>query len=165
MSKQKYIICGKFFDGVNEELKENIKILVEGEYIKAVSSDIECPEDAEVIDLSHLTVTPGLIDAHVHFDFIGPTAFSTYVMTDTDEMKTLNILHCAKKSLEGGFTTVRLVGTALNSYGAIDIKRSIDQKRFKASRLVVAPHFVGTTGSPSKQQWFFWKQCPAREQK
>ncbi|MDD4780984.1 MAG: amidohydrolase family protein [Tissierellia bacterium] len=147
MNNKKYIICGKFFDGVNEELKENIKIIVEDERIIAVGSDLECPMNAEVIDLSHLTVTPGLIDAHVHFDFIGPTAFSTYAINETDEMKTLNILYCAQKSLEGGFTTVRLVGTGLNSYGAIDMKNAIDKKRFMASRLIVSPHFLGTTGS------------------
>lgn len=147
MSKKKYIICGKFFDGVNEELKENIKIIVEDERIDAIGSDLECPMDAEVIDLSHLTVTPGLIDAHVHFDFIGPTAFSTYAMNQTDEMKTLNILYCAQKALEGGFTTVRLVGTGINSFGAIDIRNAIDNKRFKAARLVVSPHFLGTSGS------------------
>src|SRR5690554_1625778 len=146
MNNKKYIICGKFFDGVNEELKENIKIIVEDERIIAVGSDLECPMNAEVIDLSHLTVTPGLIDAHVHFDFIGPTAFSTYAINETDEMKTLNILYCAQKSLEGGFTTVRLVGTGLNSYGAIDMKNAIDKKRFMASRLIVSPHFLGTTG-------------------
>ena len=57
-------------------------------------------------------------------------------MTDSDEMKTLNIIYCAQKALKGGFTTVRLTGTALNTYGAIDAKRAIE-KMFPASRLVV----------------------------
>lgn len=144
--KKYFITCGKLFDGKNLVLKENMNILVEGDRIKDIGMELKCPDDAELIDLSELTVTPGLIDAHTHFDFIGPHAFSTYVLTDSDEMKTLNILHCAQKTLDGGFTTVRLVGTALNTYGAIDVKRAIDKKLFSASRLIVAPHFLGTSG-------------------
>lgn len=147
MEKSKYFIeCGKFFDGKNEVLKDNIKILTEGEFIVNVGENIKCPNDATKIDLSDLTVTPGLIDAHVHFDFIGPHAFSTYNLTDSDEKKTLNILYCAQKSLNSGFTTVRVIGTGINNYGAIDIKRAIDNKMFTASRLIVAPHYIGATG-------------------
>lgn len=147
MSKKKYfIICGKLFDGETEKLKENYKIIVEGKFIREVGVDLKCPTDAEVVDLSHLTVTPGLIDAHAHFDFIGPHTFTTYIMTDSDEMKTLNIVYCAKKALDGGFTTVRVLGTALNTYGAVDAKRAIDNNMFPGSRLVVAPHSLGTTG-------------------
>ncbi|WP_294379448.1 amidohydrolase family protein, partial [uncultured Clostridium sp.] len=141
-----FIKCGKFFDGINEILKENINILVEDDYILDVGEGVECPENAETIDLSDYTVTPGLIDAHVHFDFIGPTALNTYVFTDSDEMKALNTVYCAQKSLQGGFTTVRTIGSAFNGYGQIDAKRAIDKKMFQASRLVVSPHALDISG-------------------
>lgn len=143
---KKFIICGKFFDGKNEELLENVNILVEGGHISAVGGQLDCPKDAEVIDLSHLTVTPGLIDSHVHFDFVGPNALSTYALTDSDEMKTLNTVYCAKKSLEGGFTTIRTAGSALMGFGQLDAKRAIDNGMFCASRLVVAPHALNISG-------------------
>ena len=41
-------------------------ILVEGEKIKAVGSNLAIPPGATVIDLSKLTVLPGLVDAHTH---------------------------------------------------------------------------------------------------
>ena len=41
-------------------------ILVEGERIRAVGSNVAIPAGAEVIDLSKLTVLPGLVDAHTH---------------------------------------------------------------------------------------------------
>jgi imidazolonepropionase-like amidohydrolase len=145
-NRKKYIICGKFFNGKKQELQNNIKILIEDEYIIEVGNNIECPVDAEVIDLSHLTVTPGLIDSHVHFDFVGPNALSTYAITDSDEMKTLNTVHCAMKSLEGGFTTVRLIGSAFLGFGAMDAKRAIERGMFPASRLVVAPHALNISG-------------------
>lgn len=145
-NRKKFIICGKFFDGKKQELQNDIKILIEDEYIIAVGKNIVCPDDAEVIDLSQLTVTPGLIDSHVHFDFVGPNALSTYAITDSDEMKTLNTVYCAMKSLEGGFTTVRLIGSAFLGFGAMDAKRAIERGMFPASRLVVAPHALNISG-------------------
>ena len=145
-NNKKFLICGKFFDGKSEVLQENIKIIVEGKYIIAVGKDLKCPNDAEIIDLSYLTVTPGLIDSHVHFDFVGPNALSTYAITDSDEMKTLNTVYCAMKSLEGGFTTIRTIGSAFRGFGQLDAKRAIDKGMFPASRLVVAPHALNISG-------------------
>ncbi|MDD2519191.1 MAG: amidohydrolase family protein [Bacilli bacterium] len=145
-NNKKFIICGKFFDGKNEELLENVNILIEGGYITAVGKELDRPKDAQVIDLSHLTVTPGLIDSHVHFDFVGPNALSTYAITDSDEMKTLNTVYCAMKSLQGGFTTIRTIGSAFVGFGQVDAKRAIDKGMFDASRLIVAPHALNISG-------------------
>ena len=145
MSKR-YIVCGQFFDGVNEVLEKDVKILVEGERILAVGKDLVCPDDAETIDLSHLTVTPGLIDSHVHIDFAESKNLGTYCFTDSDEMKTLNTVYCATKSLEGGFTTLRTMGSAFVGYGQMDAKRAIDRGMFTASRLIVAPHALNISG-------------------
>src|SRR6476619_6207593 len=41
-------------------------ILIEGEKIRAVGADLAIPAGAVVIDLSNLTVLPGLVDAHTH---------------------------------------------------------------------------------------------------
>lgn len=141
-----YIKCGKFFDGAHEELLEHVAILVSGSQIIEVGTEIECPQKAEIIDLSDYTVTPGLIDNHVHFDLVGPDALSTYVFTDSDEMKTLNTVYCAQKALQNGFTTVRVVGSAFSGFGQIDAKRAIDKGMFPASRLVVSPHALDISG-------------------
>lgn len=142
----KHIICGKFFDGKNEELIEDVKILIENDRIVEVGKNLKQPRDAQIIDLSHLTVTPGLIDSHVHFDFVGPNALATYVFYDSDEMKTLNTLYCAMKSLQSGFTTVRTIGSAYMGFGQIDAKRAIEKGMFEASRLIVAPHALNISG-------------------
>ena len=71
MAELTYVRCGKLFDGTNETLHEGWNILIEGGMIKEVGPAVACPNGAKVIDLSHLTVTPGLIDAHIHIDFDG----------------------------------------------------------------------------------------------
>ena len=70
MSDSKLIKCGKLFDGIQEALQPDMEILVEGNRIAAVGKDLTCPEGAEVIDLTDCTVTPGMIDAHVHSQYI-----------------------------------------------------------------------------------------------
>lgn len=141
-----FIRCGRFFDGVEQAFRKDIKLLVEDGWIKAVGPDLQQPEDAQLLDLSHLTVTPGLIDAHVHFDFVDPKTFDFYAYRSSDEMKTLNILYCANKSLMGGFTTVRVIGTSMNGFGAVDAREALAMHQFAGSRLVVAPHCLGISG-------------------
>ena len=41
-------------------------ILIEDGRFRAIGADVTIPRGAEVIDLSHLTVLPGLVDAHNH---------------------------------------------------------------------------------------------------
>ena len=143
-----FIKCGKFFDGLEEVLRENVNIVVEDDIIQAVGEDVTCPEGAEVIDLSDLTVTPGLIDAHLHLDNLHYWEFDTSY-TASDEMKTLNIVHNAEMALQGGFTTLRYIGSGLRTYGAIDARNAINKHVFPASRLVVSPHGMGISGGHS----------------
>lgn len=151
-----YVICGRFFDGVHQELKEHIKILIEGNRIKEVGEKVACPAEAQVIDLSHLTVTPGLIDAHVHFDFLASQTGGPGVrFLASDEMKTLTLLYNARKSLKGGFTTVRHAGGKITGYGAVDVKRAIDNGMFEASRMMVIAHSINTPGSHTDASTYF----------
>ena len=57
------IICGKLYDGIHDELQENREILIKDKYIVEVGEKVETPEECKVVDLSNLTVTPGMIDA------------------------------------------------------------------------------------------------------
>lgn len=57
------------FDGNGSEALENSLVVVQGSEIICVGREEECtiPSDAEVIDVTGKYITPGLIDAHVHF--------------------------------------------------------------------------------------------------
>ena len=63
------ILCGKLYTGLEARFLEHAEILVHGKYIEEVGSNLPCPEGTEILDLSHLTVTPGMIDAHMHPEF------------------------------------------------------------------------------------------------
>ena len=72
-------------------------ILVEGEKIAAIGTDLANPSDAEVIDATGKYVFPGFIDPHVHIylPFMG-----TYAKDDYES--------ASKAALVGGTTTCLL---------------------------------------------------------
>lgn len=140
------IKCGKLYDGLKSALQENMEILVAGKYIKQVGRNLACPEDSEIIDLSHLTVTPGMIDAHVHPEYFHWRDVYRDTVYNSDGYRCLATYYCAEKALHGGFTTIRSMGWFRESY-ELDVKRAINEGYLPGARLVVAPHLLGTTGS------------------
>ena len=60
------IRAGKFIDVAAGRTLTDQTILVRGGKIVAVGSRIEIPAGAELIDLSGMTVLPGLVDCHTH---------------------------------------------------------------------------------------------------
>jgi len=146
MKKCYMIICGKLFDGKSDKLFNNMEILIEGKFIKEVGKNLSKPENTEIIDLSHLTVTPGMIDAHVHSDILDWKQMAS-IFGHSSEWFTLSHLHTAQRTLERGFTTIRTFNSSVEGFGLIDVKKMIDLGYFPGSRMIVAGHVLGTTGS------------------
>ena len=133
MDKFTYIICGKLYNGIEPEFKENHKILIKNEKIEAVGIDIPKPESAQVIDLSDATVTPGMIDAHMHMDYIDWHTIREEVYATSEEAKTIACIRTAQKTLSRGFTTIRhLGGITSNGFGILDVKRAIEKATLQA---------------------------------
>lgn len=144
----KIIRCGRLYDGMTEEWKQNQSILTDGPSIAAVGPEVPEPEGAQEIDLRDFQVTPGMIDAHMHMDYIDWHTIREEVYHTSEEAKTLAIARCARKSLERGFTTVRHVGgITSNGYGVLDVKRAVERGYLPGARIVAAPVFLCTAGS------------------
>ncbi len=145
--REKLIICGKLFDGIHDDLQEKMEILIEGNVIKEVGKNLSYSSGAEVIDLSELTVTPGMIDAHVHTDILDWREYWQNIPLRSDAFYTLSHLHTAMRSLERGFTTVRAHSAAPSDYGIADVKKMINRGAFAGARLNITCHLLGTPGS------------------
>ena len=74
------IKAGRLIDGRSDAAQANVGILVDGERIRAVGPFARIQAQAggaRVVDLSQMTVLPGLIDTHTHLLLQGdPTAES-----------------------------------------------------------------------------------------
>ena len=64
------IKAGRLIDPETGTATTDQVIIIEGEKIKAIGSDLAIPAGATVIDLSKLTVLPGLVDAHTYWNVL-----------------------------------------------------------------------------------------------
>lgn len=97
----------RLIDGLADQPREKVSILVTGERIAAVEQDdLTPPADARVIDLKGKTVVPGLIDTHVHATLMGddglPLFLAAGVTSARDVGGKLDKVQQLKADLNGG---------------------------------------------------------------
>ena len=92
----------------------NASVLIRGERIAAVGTDIAVPAGARDIDLRRLTALPGLIDLHTHVTYVWDRAPGTTPLRPgrrrTPEETADAAADNAKLTLETGVTTIRDLG-------------------------------------------------------
>lgn len=125
-------------------------ILIEGERIKAVGANIAIPAGATVIDLSKLTVLPGLVDAHTHMAITykerpeSDYYYLTYVM-DSTPLRAIQAASNGIQLLNSGFTVVRDVGNnAL--YADAALRQAIEQGWLPGPTVIPSGPMIGSTG-------------------
>ena len=62
------------FDDLDREL-EDVDLLIRDRRVEAIGAGLDAPDDAEIIDASHLLVLPGLVNAHQHLYQVGMRSF------------------------------------------------------------------------------------------
>jgi len=140
------IRAGTLIDGTGAAPVKNAVILVQGDRITAVGTNVPVPAGATVVDLSGATVLPGFIDAHVHLAFrtIGDGDWQHAGLTEmSSQLALLGAAH-AQQTLEAGFTTVRVVGTA--HFGDIALRNAINAGWIPGPRIVAAGISFGIRG-------------------
>jgi imidazolonepropionase-like amidohydrolase len=144
--KTVYIRAGRLFDGTSDKVRENVVIMVVGDRIQSVgpASAISIPPDATVVDLSHATVLPGLIDCHTHLGARADRYDEIYNFKDTPFQSAFVAVINARKTLEAGFTSVRDVGSL--PFLAVDLRNSINEGLIPGPRIVASGPGISITG-------------------
>ena len=69
IAQKTYLWCGTLIDGISNEPKKSMTIIVEKDKIIGIENGFTQPgSNDKVIDLKNKTVTPGWIDMHVHLE-------------------------------------------------------------------------------------------------
>ncbi|EKT1238133.1 amidohydrolase family protein [Escherichia coli] len=136
----KVFINIRLFDGVSDNLLNDVQVIVEGNKIKAVEpQDSGLPKDAQVIDGKGGVLMPGLIDAHWHAIMATPSIM-TAMTADFNYIQALAIAE-AQATLLRGFTTVRDMGGPV-----FGLKRAIDEHVTAGPRIYPSGAFISQTG-------------------
>lgn len=144
LSQKTYIWCGTLIDGVSDEPRKNMTIVVEKNKITAVQAGFTIAGVSnKTIDLKTKTVTPGWIDMHVHMEHeTNPNRYlETYTFNPADYA--FQSVKYAEITLMAGFTTVRdLGGSGVN----ISLRNAINKGIIKGPRVYTAGKSIATTG-------------------
>ena len=98
--------------------------------------------DVKHIDLSGKTLLPGLIDMHAH---LGPANIGGYRFLEfTDSFWPVVATSTARDMLNGGFTTMRVVGSG--DWADVGLKQAIEAGYVVGPRIIPAGHSLGATG-------------------
>ncbi len=129
-------------------------ILIRDNKIEQVGKGLAIPADAKVIDLSQMTVLPGLIDCHTHLaDAPDEDGDPFLQLKKTAAQTAFASVPNARTFLREGFTTVRDVGVyrALND---VAMRDAIAHGFIEGPRMYVAGAYITITGGAGAMTGF-----------
>jgi imidazolonepropionase-like amidohydrolase len=145
-----YVHTGKLLDVRSGKMLTDQVIVIRGDRIERVAAggEVQIPAGAAIVDLTHATVLPGLIDCHTHI-MLSDTDDSHYdeiLLKQSWQYRTILATLNVKRDLEAGFTAMRDVETEGAMYSDVDVRNAINRGLIPGPRLKVATRGISTTG-------------------
>ena len=138
------LMAESWLDVVTGELRSPGVIVVVGDQISAVNPE-SLPKRAKRIDLTGMTLLPGLFDMHVHID---GDELDGSPPPNTIADAALRAVPNAKKLLLSGFTTVRNMGA--DGFVDLSVEQAIEAGHIIGPRIIPAGHAITTGGDASE---------------
>ncbi|MGC2521705.1 MAG: amidohydrolase family protein [Stellaceae bacterium] len=133
---------GRLIDGTGAG-PVDATVVIKDQRIAAVETRTyaEWPADAEIIDVSGMTVLPGLIDTHDHLAMHGYDLARRWGIDEPQTTRTLRTAKVLEETLAAGYTTIR-------DAAGLDagFKRAIDEGLIAGPRLLVSLVIISPIG-------------------
>src|SRR3984893_10139001 len=130
-------------DGTGAGPVSGVTVVIRDQRIEAVTTRAagDWPDDAEIIDVSGMTILPGLIDCHDHLAMHGYDLARRWGLDEPQSTRTLRTAQGVEETLAAGYTAVR-DASGLDA----GFKRAIDEGLIAGPRLVVSLCIVSPIG-------------------
>jgi imidazolonepropionase-like amidohydrolase len=142
----------RMFDGKSKTLGQNGVVIVQGNAIVDVGSNLPTPSGAQVIDLGDATLAPGFMDAHTHLTLDYSGDYNVRRLHELDlnvSEQAIRATTFARATVEAGFTTVRDLGSRVvgsREFVDVALRNSINKGVIVGPRMLVATKGIGATG-------------------
>lgn len=141
----------RVLDAAGNRLLEGQDVLLADGRIAAVgkTGSLSVPAETKRLDLSGLTLIPGLIDLHSHL-LLHPyneTPWNDQVLKEPLELRTIRGVLAARATLEAGFTTIRDLGTEGAGFADVALRDAVDQGWIPGPRIVTTTRALVASGS------------------
>lgn len=126
-------------------------VVVSGQRITAAgpTDRVRAPREATFVQLTGLTLLPGLIEGHSHL-LLHPydeTPWTEQVLNESLALRVARATVHARNTLMAGVTTVRDLGTEGAGYADVGLKQAIEQGIVPGPRMIVTTRAIVATGS------------------
>ena len=144
------IRAGRLLEPDTARILTNQVIIVEGTRIREVGPNLAIPAGAQVIDLSGMTVMPGLVEAHNHLalTYKPVPENNVYYYTYVQESTALRAIQAASNGMQmlaSGFTIVRDMGNNGN-YADTALRQAIEQGWIPGPTIINSGIIIGGMG-------------------
>jgi imidazolonepropionase-like amidohydrolase len=146
------IHAGSLLEPSSGAARKDQMIVVRGGRVESVAAwnASAVPQGARVVDLTGMTVLPGLTDAHTHIFLQGEDpaegGYDIQLLKHGLAFRAARATVAARRALEQGFTTIRDVETEGAGYGDVGIKQAILKGYIPGPRMFVVTRAISTTG-------------------
>ena len=139
----KALVGANLIDGTGGPVLRDAAVLIDGERLKAVGPAVAValPPGADVIDVSGLTLLPGLIDCHDHLASKGYDLASRWGLAEPVSLQHLRTAKVLEQTLAAGYTCVRDAGWLDAGF-----KEAVEEGLYPGPRLMVSVSIVSPTG-------------------
>ena len=139
----KALIGADLIDGTGGPVLKDAVVLLDGDRIESVGvrGSVAVPPGSEEVDLTGLTLLPGLIDTHDHLASKNYTLLSRWGIDEPASVTHLKTAKAIEDSLAAGYTCIR-------DAGGLDagFKYAVDQGLLRGPRILTAVSIISPTG-------------------